>query len=84
MKYNIAMKNRLFLAIIVLAASVGLRAEQTNEMMHILKGGYDAKVMTQAEMDSVLGNGLLVMGDISWNIRISSNCFVIRFWQTTT
>ena len=57
------MKNRLFLAIIVLAASVGLRAEQTNEMMHILKGGYDAKVMTQAEMASVLGNGQLAIGN---------------------
>ena len=63
MKYNIAMKNRLFLVIIVLAASVGLRAEQTNEMMHILKGGYDAKVMTKAEMDSELGNGQLAIGN---------------------
>ena len=54
MKYKIAMKNRLFLAMMVLAVSVGLRAEQMCEMMHILTGGYDAKTMTKAEMDSVL------------------------------
>ena len=55
------MKNRLFLAIIILAVSVVLHAAPTNEMMHILTGGYDAKTMTQTEMDDVLeaeGDGL--------------------------
>ena len=54
MKYNVAMRIRLFLVMIVLAVSIGLSAGQTSEMMHILEKGYDAKVMSPAEMDSVL------------------------------
>ena len=48
------MKNRLFVAILLLAISAVLHAEQANKMMHVLSGGYDAKIMTLAEIDSVL------------------------------
>ena len=51
------MKNRLFVTVLVLAASTMLFAGQVNEMMHILSGGYDAKTMTQSEIDSVLEIG---------------------------
>ena len=49
------LKNILIL--IVLAANVYIYADSNVDMMHLLRGGYDAKTMTNAEMDSVLNLG---------------------------
>ena len=45
-------KNSLIL--IALVVSVCAYAASDVDMMHLLRGGYDAKTMTIAEMDSVL------------------------------
>ena len=44
---------------IALVANVCAYAVANVEMMHLLRGGYDAKTMTNAEMDSVLNLGNL-------------------------
>ena len=48
-------KNSLIL--IALVVSVCAYAASDVDMMHLLRGGYDAKTMTNAEMDSVLNLG---------------------------
>lgn len=47
------LKNSVIL--IAFAVSVCAYAASDVDMMHLLRGGYDAKMMTNAEMDSVLG-----------------------------
>ena len=44
------------LALLAIAASA-------HDMMHLLQGGFDAKVMAPAEQDSVLGNGHSTIGN---------------------
>ena len=48
-------KLKFLFGIAVFLVSVMNYANCTVDMMHLLQGGYDAKVMTVAEMDSVLG-----------------------------
>ena len=49
------LKNILIL--IVLAANVYTYADSNVDMMHLLRGGYDAKTMTVSQLDSVLNDG---------------------------
>lgn len=65
---------RILSVLLVALFAVSAYAEN---MMHLLQGGYDAKVMTVAEMDSVLGerapqNATSVFGDPA---RARGSCF---------
>ena len=53
-KYFLVMNMKKTILIIGLAL-LAITAS-ANEMMHLLQGGYDAKILTLTEMDSILGN----------------------------
>ena len=48
--------NRITVILVCTLLSLNLLGAKAADMMHLLGGGYDAKIMTQAEMDSVLNS----------------------------
>ena len=77
--------NFLF-GIAVSVVSVMSYADCTMDMMHLLSGGYDAKVMSPAEMDSVLGEETKGRYRLEWENKRSlfRHSFVADYYLVDT
>ena len=54
------------------------------DMMHLLQGGYDAKILTTEEQDSLLAIANRPKRDTDSNTKINNNSFVIPSSPITT